>query len=75
MALYTELTLLRKQPEENITDYMIRAENAATFLKNVGETISRGLLITMILKGLPNEYKNLHYCDDTERRTYDVPKF
>ena len=33
MALYTELTLLRKQPKENITDYRIRAENAATFLK------------------------------------------
>ena len=35
---------------------MIRAENAATFLKNVGETISDGLLIAMILKGLPNVY-------------------
>ena len=31
IALYTELTSLRKQPEENITDHMIRAENAATF--------------------------------------------
>ena len=50
IALYTELTSLRKQPEENITDYMIRAENAATFLKNVGETISDGLLVAMILR-------------------------
>ena len=33
IALYTELTSLLKQHEENITDYIIRAENAATFFK------------------------------------------
>ena len=57
IALYTELTSLKKENEENITDYLLRAETTATFLKNVDETISDGLLIAMIIKGLPEEYK------------------
>ena len=36
---------------------MIRAEIAAIALKNAGEIVSDGLLIAMILKGLPNQYK------------------
>ena len=55
--LYTELTSLRKGFKENITYYVIRAENAATLLKNAGETISDSLLIAMVLKGLTSEYK------------------
>ena len=36
---------------------MIRAETAAVSLKTSGEVISDSLLIAMILKGLPSEYK------------------
>jgi len=36
---------------------MLRAETAATSLKSAGEVISDSLLIAMILKGLPSEYK------------------
>lgn len=57
IALYTELTSLQNKPDEDITDYIIRAENAATFMKNAGEMISNGLLIAMIIKGLPSGYK------------------
>ena len=57
IVLYTELTSLQKNLNENITDYAIQADNAATFLKNVGETISDELLIAMISKCLPKEYK------------------
>ena len=39
--------------DENITDYVLRAETAAASLKTAGETISDSLLIAMILKGLP----------------------
>ena len=57
ISLYTELTTLIKGSEETCTDYLIRAETAATSLKNAGETISDQLLIAMILKGLPQDYK------------------
>ena len=42
---------------ETTTDYIIRAETAATSLKAAGEVISDGLLVAMTLKGLPTSYK------------------
>ena len=50
---YTELTSLKMAGDENVIDYILRAEKAATSLKTAGETISDSLLIAMILKGLP----------------------
>ena len=57
IALYTELTSLKMGSEESVTDYVIRAETAASSLKTAGETVSDSLLIAMSLKGLPPEYK------------------
>lgn len=57
IALYTELTSLKKAENETMTDYTIRAETAATALKAAEEVISDGLLIAMVLKGLPSKYK------------------
>ena len=57
ISLYTELTSLMKSADEGVTDYMIRAETAAVSLKTAGETISDSLLIAMVLKGLPPEFK------------------
>ena len=38
-------------------DYVIRAETAATTLRNADESVSDALLIAMVLKGLPSNYK------------------
>ena len=57
VSLYTTLTSLIKQQQETLTDYIIRAETAAASLKAAGELVSDGLLITMVLKGLPQTYK------------------
>ncbi|XP_067051318.1 uncharacterized protein [Acropora muricata] len=57
IALYTELTSLHMGEGETTTDYIIRAETAATSLKAAGEVISDGLLVAMTLKGLPTNYK------------------
>ncbi|KAJ8032274.1 hypothetical protein HOLleu_25760 [Holothuria leucospilota] len=43
--------------EKSVTDYVLRAEKAATALNNAGENVSDSLVIAMILKGLPVEYK------------------
>lgn len=56
IALYTELTSMRMNDEENSTDYVIKAENAANALKMAGETVSDSLLIAMMLKGLPSRF-------------------
>ena len=57
ISLYTELTSLEMAANEQVTGYMICAETASESLKTAGETISDSLLIAMILKGLPLEYK------------------
>ena len=57
IAMYTELTSLKKSDSETVTDYMLRAETTATQLKNAGETISDGLLVAMLLKGLPSSFQ------------------
>ena len=57
IALYTELTTLKKSENESIVDYVILAENAATALRTSEEVISDPLLIAMVLKGLPSSFK------------------
>ena len=57
ILLYTELKSLLKPAHETVTDYVIRAETAAAAVKIVGETVTDSLLIAMVLKGLPEEYK------------------
>ncbi|KAL7641208.1 UNVERIFIED_CONTAM: hypothetical protein RMT77_008346 [Armadillidium vulgare] len=57
IALYTELTSLKLGSDEDVTDYILRAETAATFLKSAGENVSDSLLIAMVLKGLPSGYR------------------
>lgn len=45
ITLYTELTTLKMGDDERVTDYMLRAETAATSLKSADENISDSLLI------------------------------
>ena len=56
LSLYTELMLLTKSPTDTLTEYILKAEKAATAIKNTGEELSDSLLIAVVLKGLPDEY-------------------
>ena len=56
ITLYHELTSLTLTPGESMTDFIIRAETAANALRQIGETVSDSLLISMVLKGLPSSY-------------------
>ena len=58
MVLYTQLATLEKRADEELTDYVLRAEMIAASLESAGESgVSDPLLIAMVLKGLPVEYK------------------
>ena len=57
ISLFTTLTTLQKGKDEDLTSYIIRAENAATALKAAGSIVEDNLLIAMIMKGLPPLYK------------------
>ena len=56
ISMYTELTSLKKNPTDTVTDYIIKTEKIATALRQAGEVINDGLLIAMVLKGLPEEF-------------------
>ncbi len=76
IALYTELTSLEKGASETATDYLIRAERSIAALKNAKETLSDGLVIAMILKGLPEAYKPfvVHVTQSTNEITFAMFK-
>ena len=57
LTLYEELTTLRMNADEDVTDYIIRAERAANGLNTAGEKLTDNLIIAMMLKGLPEPYK------------------
>ena len=56
IPLYSVLMSQRKEQNEGVTDYIIRTEATVTALRNAGETLSDGLIITMALKGLPRTF-------------------
>lgn len=57
VSLYITLTSLKKAETETVTEYIIRAEQIFTALRGAGEAPSEGLMMAMIMRGLPEMYK------------------
>ncbi|XP_066925480.1 uncharacterized protein [Clytia hemisphaerica] len=76
ITLYTQLTSLIKRNNESITDYILRAESAANALRTAKETVSDGLLVAMVVKGLPDQYKSfIAVTTQSEDVVQDFQKF
>lgn len=75
IALYTGLTSLKMCKSENVTDYMLRAESCATSLTSAGEKVSDGLLVAMVLKGLPEDYKAFSTVITQREKTVTFSEF
>ena len=76
IALYTQLTSLKKSESESITDYILRADTAANSLRTAGEIVSDGLLVAMVVKGLPDSYKAfIAVTTQSEHAVQDFAKF
>lgn len=57
VSMYITLTSLKKADTETVTEYIIRTEQIITALKGAGEAPSEGLMMAMIMRGLPEKYK------------------
>lgn len=57
--LFTSLTKLHMKESESVRDYIIKVENIIMALKYAGEVMSDGLIVAMVLNGLPDSFKLL----------------
>ena len=67
MNLLEQLTSLPLKPAEEITDYLIRAETLSSSLEVAGEKISEKLLVSVVLKGLPDSYEYFRTVHDFQK--------
>ena len=65
MNLLEQLTSLSLNPSEEMTDYLIRAETLSSSLEVAGEKISEKLLVSVVLKGLPDSFEYFHNFSKT----------
>ena len=72
---YTLNSPLQKSHSEIVTDYLLRAESITMSLRAAGEQVSDSLLVAMVLKGLPDEYKAFVAVTSQSDSVEDFQKF
>lgn len=72
LNLYTSLTTIQMAEDETVTDYIIRAENIISALRDAGEDMSDGLLVATVLNGLPDSFRPLavHVIQNEDNVTF-----
>jgi hypothetical protein len=61
--------------DESLTEFLIRAESVAAGLRAAGETVSDSLIISMIMKGLPDRYSTFCTLILHSEREYTLAEF
>ena len=77
MNLLERFTSLSLKSGEQMVDYLIRAEELSQSIEQAGEKVSESLLISIVLKGLPNSFdyfKTVHDFSTTKASFSDVKK-
>ena len=72
-----QLTSLSLKPIEEMTDYLIRVETLSSSLEVAGQKISQKLLVSVVLKSLPDSYeyfKTVHDFSKTPTPSSDLKK-
>ena len=64
MNLLEQLTSLSVKPTEEMKDYLFRAEILSSSIEGAGEEISEKLLVSVVLKGLLDNYECFKTVDD-----------
>ena len=68
LSMFRNLSTIEKEENEDLTGYLLRAENVVTSLKQAGEKFSDNLLIAAVLQGLPSSYEPFDvYVNQTVR--------
>ena len=75
MSLITTLATMTMSENEDVTDYVIRCENAATSLAQAGEPISDRILNAMVLKGLPTSFKQFRVYVEQQKKVMPFLEF
>ena len=74
-GLYNDLTSLKMSSDEEVGDYLYRAEKIASSLKITGEVVNDRLLISAVLRGLPQEFDIFTSVATEEDRTQTFDEF
>ena len=77
MSMMSKLTGLRMNDDEQVEDYLIRAEELSYGLEDAGQTVAESMLISLILKGLPESFEQfvtIQNCSKDAATYEDIKK-
>ena len=73
LTLMSRLTNLKLEETEDVGDYLIRAEEIEADLHDAGEEITKSMMFSLVLKGLPSEYETFVTVQNMQKGDIDYP--